>query len=127
MVRKPQAVHLEVLGKTPELVAMREASGHADDLVWAAYRRCAQPQRTAEDLFGGTVLDFLDGAAGSAVRYDSRDGTLLHLPRHRHKRTASRTVAVSKSRSTWPAHPGRSLAGRGILGALYFPFRFVVY
>jgi hypothetical protein len=77
IVRKAQAVHLEVLGKTPELVAMhaglecgvigRKASGNADDFVWAAYRGCAQSQRAAEDLFGGAVLGVPEGAAGAVV------------------------------------------------------------
>jgi dipeptidase D len=48
IVRQCQAVHQEVLGQVPTLVAMhagpgvrrdrREASGHADDLVRAAHR-----------------------------------------------------------------------------------------
>jgi hypothetical protein len=44
-----------------------KASGHADDLVWTAYRGCAQPQRAAEDLVGGAVLGFPEGAAGAAA------------------------------------------------------------
>jgi hypothetical protein len=113
IVRKAQAVHLEILGKTPELVAMH--AGLECSVIGEKHPGMPMisfgphivdvhsPKRAAEDLVGGPFLGSPEGAAGAAVRHDCRSGWLApHVPLHGYNGSPDKRRSVPSARNAWP-------------------------